>query len=197
MQTLLNPALPQSLLTQTVVNEWLRPLHVWIDGINEVGAPWEIFRRFDSYGRAIPFYQKCMCFIQYSPYHSSFSCQITAGSLAGYGTQFIVNPKSSYGIIVLATGRIRDVGAFNDETISTFQPAFDRILSDRVAALYAGTWTNGSKDKAVISVEGGTLWIKEYTLQGKDVLKKLKNNAPGGPKPPFAMWPTGKEGEFR
>jgi hypothetical protein len=41
MQSFLSPK-GTGLLSPYVMREWLRPLHPWSDGFQEVGAPWEI-----------------------------------------------------------------------------------------------------------------------------------------------------------
>ena len=48
MKTFLSPTAEGGLISPTVVREWLRPLHVWRDGMNEVGAPWEIRKLSDE-----------------------------------------------------------------------------------------------------------------------------------------------------
>ena len=42
MKTLLSPTARGGVIAATVVREWLRPLHVWGDSQQQVGAPWEI-----------------------------------------------------------------------------------------------------------------------------------------------------------
>ncbi|KAG8967547.1 hypothetical protein FRC03_009800 [Tulasnella sp. 419] len=59
-QFILNPKQPGSLLKAYEVREWLRPVHTWEDGLKEVGAPWEIVKIQDSYGRRRRWYGKSM-----------------------------------------------------------------------------------------------------------------------------------------
>jgi hypothetical protein len=41
MQSFLSPE-ETGVISPYVVREWLRPMHAWSDGFQEVGAPWEI-----------------------------------------------------------------------------------------------------------------------------------------------------------
>lgn len=48
MKTLLSPTARGGLIPAGVVREWLRPLHTWGSGGQEVGAPWEITTLADA-----------------------------------------------------------------------------------------------------------------------------------------------------
>lgn len=44
MKTFLSPTADGGVISDYTVREWLRPLHAWSDGLQEVGAPWEIVK---------------------------------------------------------------------------------------------------------------------------------------------------------
>ena len=48
MKTLLSPTTRGGLIPASVAREWLRPLHTWGSGGQEVGAPWEITTLADA-----------------------------------------------------------------------------------------------------------------------------------------------------
>jgi hypothetical protein len=82
-QSLLAPSQNGGLLPDNVVREWLRPLHVWPDQSQEVGAPWEI-HKFGP-GDRVRVYTK-------------------GGTLPGYHSLFTLNPSHAYAVILLSTG---------------------------------------------------------------------------------------------
>lgn len=59
MQTLLNPDRSESLIPREVVREWLRPVQPMFDDITEMGAPWEILKMKNKWGKVQRLYEKC------------------------------------------------------------------------------------------------------------------------------------------
>ncbi|KAJ6575319.1 beta-lactamase/transpeptidase-like protein [Mycena capillaripes] len=171
MQSFLSPK-ATGVISPYVVREWLRPLHAWSDGFQEVGAPWEIAK----VGREARLYSK-------------------GGNLPGYHSQFVLNPQWSYGVIVLVTGNYTDTVTLAQEAISRFQPAFENVLLMEVFSAYAGIWV-GDDSLAVVTIEEQGLFLQALIVRGQDVLNILQRNPPRGAKP-MALWSTGRLHEFR
>lgn len=58
MQMFLDPTINGSIVEPSEVKAWLRPAYVWPDELTETGAPWEIMKIRDAYGRQQRYYQK-------------------------------------------------------------------------------------------------------------------------------------------
>ncbi|KAJ7293134.1 beta-lactamase/transpeptidase-like protein [Mycena rebaudengoi] len=114
MQSFLSPK-ATGVISPYVVREWLRPLHGWSDGFQEVGAPWEI----SKIGRETRLYAK-------------------GGNLPSYHSQFVLNPQFSYGVIVLVTGNYEDTATLAREAVARFQPAFENLLQFQALYAYGG-----------------------------------------------------------
>ncbi|KAJ7110012.1 beta-lactamase/transpeptidase-like protein [Mycena epipterygia] len=171
MQSFLSPK-RTGVISPYIVREWLRPLHAWSDGFQEVGAPWEIAK----VGREARIYSK-------------------GGNLPGYHSQFVLNPQWSYGVIVLVTGNYSDTVTLAQEAISRFQPAFENLLLLEVLYAYGGVWV-GDDSVAVVTIEDGALYLQALLIGDMDVLSLLQRIPSGGPKP-VALWSTGRPHEFR
>ncbi|KAJ7446452.1 beta-lactamase/transpeptidase-like protein [Mycena galericulata] len=175
MQSLLSPK-ETGLISPHVVREWLRPLHAWTDGFQEVGAPWEIAK----VGREARLYSK-------------------GGNLPGYHSQFVLNPQWSYGVIVLVTGNYTDTVTLAREAISRFQPAFENLLLYQALYTYGGVWV-GDDGVAVVTIQDGALYLQTLVIGNQDVLALLQTTPGGPPAPtskPVALWSTGRPHEFR
>ncbi|KAJ7040411.1 hypothetical protein C8F04DRAFT_255722 [Mycena alexandri] len=171
MRSFLSPK-PVGVVSPYVVREWLRPLHAWSDGIQEVGAPWEI-KKIAGEARL---YAK-------------------GGNLPGYHSQFVLNPQWSYGVIVLVTGNYTDTATLASEAISRFQPAFENLLLMQVLYAYAGVWI-GDDSVAVVTIENEALYLQTLIIGDQDVLSLLQRN-PSGESRAVALWSTGRPHEFR
>ncbi|KAJ7925981.1 beta-lactamase/transpeptidase-like protein [Mycena leptocephala] len=171
MQSFLSPK-GTGLLSPYVMREWLRPLHPWSDGFQEVGAPWEI----SKVGREARVYSK-------------------GGNLAGYHSQFAMVPQWSYGVIVLVSGNYTDTVTLTREAIARFQPAFENLLLLQVLYTYGGVWV-GDDSVAVVTIEDQALYLQALIVGDQDVLSILQRNPPGGSKA-VALWSTGRPHEFR
>ncbi|KAJ7751289.1 beta-lactamase/transpeptidase-like protein [Mycena maculata] len=175
MQTFLSPK-ATGLISPYVVREWLRPLHAWSDGFQEVGAPWEIAK----VGREARVYSK-------------------GGNLPGYHSQFVLNPQWSYGVIVLVTGNYSDTVTLAREAISRFQPAFENLLLTQTLYAYGGVWV-GDDSIALVTIEDGALYLQTLLIGDQDVLAILQTPPRGKPAPnpkAVALWSTGRPHEFR
>ncbi|KAG8896543.1 hypothetical protein FRC01_011732, partial [Tulasnella sp. 417] len=86
MQTFLDPSRNNSLLSPYSMREWLRPLHGFPDDFSEIGAPWEIVKIPDSNGNTKRWY---------------------SGNFLASNSNFIFDPVSSFGVVVLMTGQYR------------------------------------------------------------------------------------------
>ncbi|KAJ7619223.1 beta-lactamase/transpeptidase-like protein [Mycena polygramma] len=171
MQSFLSPK-ADGLISPYVVREWLRPLHAWSDGSQEVGAPWEIAK----VGREARLYSK-------------------GGNLPGYHSQFSLNPQWSYGVIVLVSGNYTDTVTLAQEAISRFQPAFENLLLMQVLDTYGGVWV-GDDSLAVITIQDQALYLEALVIRDQDALNILQRNPSGGSKA-VALWSTGRLHEFR
>ncbi|KAJ7102487.1 beta-lactamase/transpeptidase-like protein [Mycena belliarum] len=171
MQGFLAPQGP-GVISSHAMREWLRPLHPWSDGFQEVGAPWEI-RKVAGEARL---YSK-------------------GGNVPGYHSQFILNPQWSYGVIVLVTGAYEDAMTLAQEAIARFQPAFEHLLGMQALYAYGGVWV-GDDSVAVVTVEDGGLVLQTLIVGDQDVLSLLQMN-PAGESKPVALWATGHQHEFR
>ncbi|KAL1664547.1 beta-lactamase/transpeptidase-like protein [Schizophyllum commune] len=169
MKTFLSPTAEGGLISPTVVREWLRPLHAWRDGMNEVGAPWEIRKLSDE----LRLYSK-------------------GGNLPGYHSQFALIPERAFGVIVLVTGEYADTVSLTDAAVSRFAPAFAALQVEAVARAYAGVF-HGERALAVVSVQHEMLFVDTLVVRGVDVLA----SAGAGADRPVALWSTGRKDEFR
>jgi hypothetical protein len=201
MQTLLDPRKINSPINPYSVREWLRPIHAWSDDLQEVGAPWEITKYTDSRGQRQRLYKKGSISLACAlPYYDSFLIRTAGGNLLSYRTHFAVNPTSSYGVIVLVTGKYADTAHLAHEAIQRFQPVFDHLQERAASDAFGGRWVSDDEedDQVIIRVYDGSLWIRKLVLNGTDVLALLQGQKPGQGKP-SALWSTGaeREGEFR
>ncbi|KAL1743705.1 beta-lactamase/transpeptidase-like protein [Schizophyllum fasciatum] len=169
LRTLLSPTAEGGLISPSVVREWLRPLHAWRDGMNEVGAPWEI--------RKLP---------------GEFRLYSKGGNLPGYHSQFALLPEQAFGVIVLVTGEYTDTVSLTDAVVSRFSPAFAALQAEAVAKAYAGIF-HGDRALSIVSVRQGALFVDALIIRGVDVLEAA-GAAPGRP---VALWSTGRKHEFR
>ncbi|EGO21816.1 hypothetical protein SERLADRAFT_474737 [Serpula lacrymans var. lacrymans S7.9] len=175
MQTLIDPSRPESAIPAITVREWLRPIHSWVDDYTAVGAPWEIIKPKDSYGRTQPLYQKL-------------------GEMPGYHSGFIINPTSSYGIIILSTGPMTQTIPLTNLIFDHVQPAFDAIMEAEAHKSLVGSWlSDDGQDNIAIDIEAGSLYVTRYILNGTDVLAVMHNHIGSGKLP---LWPT-SENEYR
>ncbi|EIW81745.1 beta-lactamase transpeptidase-like protein, partial [Coniophora puteana RWD-64-598 SS2] len=164
-----------SVISERTLSEWLRPIHSWFDGFSEVGAVWEIYSSKDSYGRTQKLYQKL-------------------GELAGHHTALTLNPASSYAIVILTTGPTSQTTDLTNFVIKRIQSVFDEEASAAARSTFEGTWeSDDSLSRVQIAVQNGALFVREYILNGTDVLGVLQNASM--PKP-LALW-TLAPGEFR
>ncbi|KAK7026569.1 beta-lactamase/transpeptidase-like protein [Favolaschia claudopus] len=186
MQTILDPARPESLLPPHVIREWLRPIQAWMDDTTEVGMLWEIEKIRDSYARPIRIFQKL-------------------GVLGASRSVFAINQDMSYGVALLMTGTVPTSTAAGDIVLDIFrhlQPTLDRILTVSAARRYAGRWisADGDGSEIIIRVAEGSLWVTKLFLQGTDVLR-LVHHIPDDDRrskaEPITMWSTGRRDEFR
>ncbi|CCA69463.1 hypothetical protein PIIN_03363 [Serendipita indica DSM 11827] len=173
VQSLLNPSKLKSILSPATKREWMRPVHVFPDHQTESGMGWEIFKFDDSHGREQRYYTK-------------------SGDLAFSHSIMLVNPELQYGIVVLNTGAsvARTLGL---EVTKILQPAFEKVLENRVAERYAGSWKGENGDQVDIQVSDGVLSITKWTTAGVDFFSKYK--AAWADR--ISMWSTGRLDEFR
>ncbi|KIO26835.1 hypothetical protein M407DRAFT_7616 [Tulasnella calospora MUT 4182] len=179
MQTFLDPSRNNSLLSPYSVREWLRPLHGFPDDFSEMGAPWEIVKLPDSNGNTKGLYSK-------------------SGNLLASHSNFIFDPVSSFGVVVLMTGQYRFALELAIQAIQIFQPAFDLLQEQTANRLYGGFWQSDDlRSHAIVYVENGSIWLGGLVLNGTDMFEVLE----GGPRYPknrkYGIWPTGRDDEFR
>ncbi|KAF5325427.1 hypothetical protein D9619_009769 [Psilocybe cf. subviscida] len=175
MKTLLSPTARGGVISASVVREWLRPLHVWGNSQQQVGAPWEITSLGD------------------------FRTYTKSGNLPGHNSQFAIIPELSVGLIVLMTGTYGDTSTIIKEAGKRILPVLDKMHTEQVEKQYAGRWTNGD-DIAVVTLVKGALTMKQLIVRGVDVLGLVQNRGDTTLPPkgePVQMWATGVGGEFR
>lgn len=165
----------KTILSPTTIDEWFRPLHVWSDGLTQVGASWEILRLPDTGGGTFELYAK-------------------SGNLAGFHTHFAVNRATGYGVVVLMTGKYTDASGIAAKVVEEyFHPVFKTSLAEANKKAYAGTYKLGS-DEVVVVMDREALWVEKLTVNGSDILKAV---ADPYEVEPVSLWPTGDITEFR
>ncbi|KAJ2935272.1 hypothetical protein H1R20_g1822, partial [Candolleomyces eurysporus] len=133
MHLILSPNPPKDYaFLPSLVREWLRPLHIWPDGTEAVGAPWEI-----EYPHLPPWYQK----------QTGLPIYWKLGNMPGYHSLFGLNPEYGYGIVILVTGKYGDTRALGRQALHILQPAFRKVLEDQVREAYLGEWEVASGGK--------------------------------------------------
>ncbi|KZV88561.1 beta-lactamase/transpeptidase-like protein [Exidia glandulosa HHB12029] len=157
-RSLLNPHdKKQRLLTPYSMDRWLKPVYAFEeDDWTFLGLIWEIVKHRDSNDRLRHIYWKL-------------------GAMASYHSALALHPGSSYGVVILLAGHYPDAARLAYDAFDVMQPAFDAALADSATELYAGKWTGNvhgnETDRAIISVEKGTLYLEELVLEGTNVLK--------------------------
>ncbi|KAG8904117.1 hypothetical protein FRC01_008863, partial [Tulasnella sp. 417] len=178
MQTFINPSRKESLLSPNAMREWLRPLHGFPDDLTEVGAPWEIVKVPDTNGNPRRWYSK-------------------SGDLLATHSNFIFDPTTSFGVIVLMTGTEYNTLNIAVNAIQIFQRAFDQLLEQTTMELYGGYWkSDDGKSEMITYVEKGSLWLSRWFLNGTDIFETLEGPLyPRGRR--YGIWSTGRDEEFR
>ncbi|KAF9048731.1 beta-lactamase/transpeptidase-like protein [Panaeolus papilionaceus] len=174
MQTLINPSGKGGIIPKRAVREWLRPLHVWGDNVEGVGAPWEIHSVSNT-----PVYGK-------------------AGDHTSYHTDFSVIPDYSYGVILLLTGVYKQAHDVTAKVIEAIHPAFQQLQSTALAKLYAGSWS-GSNSTVNVIASGESLFLESLVVDGMDIVNFMGQQVrgPNATSIPIPLWSTGRLGEFR
>nr|AAZ14923.1 beta-lactamase class C binding protein-like protein [Coprinellus disseminatus] len=223
-QIFLSPKAPskEHRFLPTLVREWLRPMHIWPNGNEAVGAPWEIVYlpppnplgselfsgsmhlpepsfpgHFEVSGRST--------MSGYYQYPGRFPIYSKSGSLPGYQSLFSLNPEYGYAVIALATGKNPQPSSLVFDIFNKLQPFFARSLLDRVVEAYVGTWEGegggGREDKAEVAIIAGQLFLRSLIVNGVDVLKSVREavgtHTPQLGTQPVALWSTGRPHEFR
>ncbi|KAG8915159.1 hypothetical protein FRC00_007202, partial [Tulasnella sp. 408] len=178
MQTFLDPSRNNSLLSPRSMREWLRPLHGFPDDFTEMGAPWEIVKLSDSNGNTKRWYSK-------------------SGNFLASNSNFIFDPVSSFGVVVLMTGQYRFALELAIQAIQIFQPAFDSLQEQMARQFYGGFWQSDDlRSHADVYIKNGSIWLGGLVLNGTDIFEMLE----GGTRYPktrkYGMWPTGRDDEF-
>ncbi|KAG8987014.1 hypothetical protein FRB94_002810 [Tulasnella sp. JGI-2019a] len=177
MQTFLVPSRADSLLSSYTMREWLRPLHAFPDDTTEMGAPWEIRKIADMYGRPRRWYGK-------------------GGNLFVYHSKFNFNPDAGFGVVVLMTGRYPDAEGIALKAVQIYQAAFDWHVAQITDMLYGGRWISEDlKSEAITAVLDGSLWLIKMVLNGTDIFKSLEGPIPVSKS--YGLWATGRKDEFR
>nr|AAZ14924.1 beta-lactamase class C binding protein-like protein [Coprinellus disseminatus] len=190
-QAILSPNAPTRDLEYfpDIVREWLRPLYVFPDGTQAVGAPWEISyipstsAPLDHSPGLVPIYSK-------------------SGDLGPYHNLMSFNQEYGYSIIVLTTGT-SNPEEFVQEAFRGLQPALHAAQEDRVKSAYVGKWRiAGSKDIAEVKLIDKQLFLTQLTIGGVNVLNLLNQRRARLPSSnmstrPVPLWSTGRLDEFR
>lgn len=181
LQSFLDPATNNGVISEHVVREWLHPLFTWKSGFQETGGPWEI----TIVDGGVRLYMK-------------------GGNIPGYHSEFVLVPELQYGIIVLVTGTYTNTAKFVHEAVALFQPAIQALLEQRVNDAYSGRWVGVYEEgqegptTAEVKILNGGLYVTELLVRGYDILKIVEDAGAIFQKPyPIALWGTGRPGEFR
>ncbi|KAJ2935271.1 hypothetical protein H1R20_g1823, partial [Candolleomyces eurysporus] len=145
MHLLLSPNPPKDYaFLPSLVREWLRPLHIWPDGTEAVGAPWEI-----DYLYLPPWYQK----------QTRVPIYWKLGNLPGYHSAIGLNPEYGYGVVILVTGKYENTRELGRQALNILQPTFRKVLEDQVREAYTGEWEVASGGKLNgYSLRGFVIW---------------------------------------
>ena len=195
-RTILNPDLPESLISRAQRDRWLRPVLDLEDDWTQLGFGWEIIKHKDAHGRLRKIYWKGASVKQ----HHTGSCwltssSVTVGSVGGYHAALSVRPGLSYGVIVLATSRARDfdVAKLVYDIYDVIQPMFDVQLALAATRLYSRHWKSADgKATAHVQVRFGTLWLEKLEVSGVNILHSF-----GVKDGHVSLRPTGWPDEFR
>ena len=156
-----------------LMREWLRPVHVWPNGDEAVGAPWEIsyLPPQDLFGRVLHGSGHILAESTTGgiyPYPGRTPIYSKSGSIPGYQSLFSLNPEFGYAVIVLATGSNPLPATIVLDALQKLQPAFQEQLLDQIVDAYVGTWDDesergeqGSRDVAEVGVLSG---LTEWTF---------------------------------
>ncbi|KAM5544672.1 hypothetical protein V8D89_001570 [Ganoderma adspersum] len=164
-QTLLNANHPKSQISRFSRDKWLQTVHAFEeDDWTEIGFIWEIIKQKDSNGRARKIYWKL------SSMHSW-----SYGGLPQRGGD---PPGTGYGVVVLLCGHYPDAAKLAYDAFEIFQPSIDRALADLTTEFDVGVWADADpsaekKSSAHITIDKGTLYIEELTLQGTNALERF------------------------
>ena len=185
-QTLLDPApnpdiggpfdpSPGSFLTKQSVREWLKPMHVFDDGLLSVGMPWEIF--------TVPIGKRRM------------SLYAKGGTLPAFHTMFGVDPEREFGFALLISGEPSNSTAMGIRIAKRFAKTVDEERRKILSREYAGTYVHGTDTMAKLEVIDGTLALTSATLDGMDLFDTfhLGEGDEGG----VALWATAETGVYR
>lgn len=184
MQIFLSPTAPSPELKffPGLMREWLRPVHLWADGTQAVGAPWEI---------------------NYMPLENKASKRVAiynkAGDLPGFHSMFTLNPEYGYGIVLMITGDYADTLSVVSKALQILQPAFDTTLKERVKSTYVGKYVlegGHGQNHAEVTLHGGQLRLARLMVSGVNVLEMLQQGLPGEHQA-AKLWSTGRPHEFR
>lgn len=94
----------------------------------------------------------------------------------------------------MMTGKFSDSERIVRTAYRHFQPVIEAIQVDATRAKYAGRWRSSSGDShAIISVEGGSLWLNELIVEGNNILALLRDDEPEK----VALVSNGRSEEFR
>jgi hypothetical protein len=165
----------ETILSPATIDEWFRPIHVWDDGITQVGAPWEILRLPNTGGGTFDLYTK-------------------SGNLAGFHTSFAVDRMTGYGVVVLMTGQYADAtGIAAMAAEEYFHPVFKASLAEASKTTYTGSYELDDH-KVVVVMNREALWVETLVVNGTDFLQTIADDYEVEP---VALWPTSGDAEFR
>lgn len=164
-----------SLLSKITTREWLRPVHVFDDGLVSVGLNWEIF--------TLPVGKRRM------------SLYTKGGSLPGFHTLFGVDPEREFGFTLLLSGETSTNYELGIRIMTRFAETLDEQRQIILSKEFAGRYTNDDSDVIKIEVIDGGLAMTEAIISGEDFFKNLHLGEGEGNY--VALWPTGEPKAWR
>jgi hypothetical protein len=178
-QVFLSPKAPnkEHQFLSALMREWLRPVHIWPNGNEAVGAPWEItylppslfggshFSKSDFYGQ---FGEGKTS--GHRPHTARIPIYSKSRSVLGYQSLFSLNPEYGNAAIVLTTGSNPQPATLTLDTLRRLQPVFQEHLLNQLEEAYVGTWEahwqrdgEDANDVAEVGILVGQMFFDEVT----------------------------------
>lgn len=164
-----------SLFNKISTREWLRPVHVFDDGILSIGLNWEIF--------TVPVGKRRM------------SLYTKSGTLPGFHTLFGVDPEREFGFALLISGETSINWELGIRIMTRFAETLDRQRQEILSEEFVGTYTKDASNVIKLELIDGGLAMVEAIIDGEDVIKNLHLGEGEGNY--VVLWPTGEASAWR
>lgn len=144
-------------LDPAATRRWMKPHSFLSNRDAATGAPWEMYR---------------------APGDPTIMMMTKSGDLGMYSSYVVLIPELQVGFTVLSAGESASESSriLGNILVDTFVPAVRATVTDGVAAVYAGGFSNQETKSNITLVARNTepgLEIKEWSFGGQDVLSLL------------------------